>query len=148
MILKSGWLQFTHEGWRMWKVLRWMRRTRDKEDPPRRRSRIHLCPPEAAQGQREVSPRKISLSRVLICTDVLWFKHFPVLVSGQAKPSVSSRGDESFVTPRKTRKAKKPVITFSSDEEEEDEEGEFSHFIHSTQVYLFFWLSLTNHFNY
>ncbi|TMS10403.1 Condensin complex subunit 1 [Larimichthys crocea] len=41
---------------------------------------------------------------------------------GQAKPSVSSRGDESFVTPRKTRKAKKPVITFSSDEEEEDEE--------------------------
>lgn len=41
---------------------------------------------------------------------------------GQSKPSVSSRGDESFVTPQKTRKSKKPVITFSSDEEEEDEE--------------------------
>ncbi|XP_023119533.1 condensin complex subunit 1 isoform X1 [Amphiprion ocellaris] len=41
---------------------------------------------------------------------------------GQAKPSVSSQGDDTFVTPRKTRKSKKPVITFSSDEEEEDEE--------------------------
>lgn len=44
-------------------------------------------------------------------------------VTGQAKPSVSSRGDDSFVTPQKSRKSKKPVITFSSDEEE-DEEGE------------------------
>ncbi|KAG7217001.1 hypothetical protein INR49_001655 [Caranx melampygus] len=43
---------------------------------------------------------------------------------GQAKPSVSSCGDESFVTPRKTRKSKKPVITFSSDEENEEEEEE------------------------
>ncbi|XP_034553088.1 condensin complex subunit 1 isoform X1 [Notolabrus celidotus] len=41
---------------------------------------------------------------------------------GQAKPSASSRGEESFVTPRKSRKSKKPVITFSSDEEVEDEE--------------------------
>ncbi len=56
--------------------------------------------------------------------------HF-VLVAGQAKPSVSGRGDESFVTPQRTRKSKKPVITFSSDEEE-DEEGECSHFIKST----------------
>ncbi|XP_026173220.1 condensin complex subunit 1 [Mastacembelus armatus] len=41
---------------------------------------------------------------------------------GQPKPSVSSRGDDSFVTPRKSRNSKKPVIRFSSDEEEEDEE--------------------------
>lgn len=50
-------------------------------------------------------------------------KHFPLFVAGQAKPSVSSHGDDSFVTPQKSRKSKKPVITFSSDEEE-DEEGE------------------------
>lgn len=43
-------------------------------------------------------------------------------LAGQAKPSVSAR-DDSFVTPQRTRKPKKPVITFSSDEEE-DEEGE------------------------
>ncbi|XP_034409626.1 condensin complex subunit 1 isoform X2 [Cyclopterus lumpus] len=41
---------------------------------------------------------------------------------GQAKPSVSGRGDDSFVTPQKSRKSKKPVITFSSEEDEEDEE--------------------------
>ncbi|XP_053182487.1 condensin complex subunit 1 [Scomber japonicus] len=41
---------------------------------------------------------------------------------GQSKPSASSRGDESFVTPQKARKSKKPVITFSSDEEEEEDE--------------------------
>eukprot|EP00063_Salmo_salar_P034048 XP_014008883.1 PREDICTED: condensin complex subunit 1-like [Salmo salar] len=40
---------------------------------------------------------------------------------GQAKPSVSSRHDDSFVTPKPTRRSsKKAVITFSSDEEEED----------------------------
>uniref|UniRef100_A0A8C9YEG9 Condensin complex subunit 1 n=1 Tax=Sander lucioperca TaxID=283035 RepID=A0A8C9YEG9_SANLU len=38
----------------------------------------------------------------------------------------SKRGH--FVTPQKSRKSKKPAITFSSDEEE-DEEGECSHFI-------------------
>lgn len=54
-----------------------------------------------------------------------------VLVTGQAKPSVSDRGDDNFVTPQRTRKSKKPMITFSSDEEE-DEEGECSHFISST----------------
>ncbi|KAI9515382.1 hypothetical protein NQZ68_026115 [Dissostichus eleginoides] len=43
---------------------------------------------------------------------------------GQAKPSVSSRCDDSFVTSRKSRKSKKPVITFSSDEEEEEEDDE------------------------
>ncbi|XP_068998605.1 condensin complex subunit 1 [Embiotoca jacksoni] len=42
---------------------------------------------------------------------------------GQAKPSVSSRGDDSFVTPHKSRKTKKPVITFSSDEEEDEEDA-------------------------
>ncbi|XP_049903472.1 condensin complex subunit 1-like [Epinephelus moara] len=42
---------------------------------------------------------------------------------GQAKPSVSSRGDDSFVTPQKSRKSKKPVITFSSDEEEDEEDA-------------------------
>lgn len=43
---------------------------------------------------------------------------------GQAKPSVSSRNDDSdFVTPKPSRKSsKKAVITFSSDEEEEEEE--------------------------
>ncbi|XP_061573058.1 condensin complex subunit 1 isoform X2 [Cololabis saira] len=40
---------------------------------------------------------------------------------GQTK-SVSSQGDDSFVTPRASRRPKKPAITFSSDEEEEDEE--------------------------
>ncbi|KAL0985119.1 hypothetical protein UPYG_G00153120 [Umbra pygmaea] len=40
---------------------------------------------------------------------------------GQAKPSVSSHHDDSFVTPKqRTRKSKKSAITFSSDEEEED----------------------------
>ncbi|XP_049439527.1 condensin complex subunit 1 isoform X2 [Epinephelus fuscoguttatus] len=42
---------------------------------------------------------------------------------GQAKPSVSSCGDDSFVTPQKSRKSKKPVITFSSDEEEDEEDA-------------------------
>ncbi|XP_070691964.1 condensin complex subunit 1 [Pempheris klunzingeri] len=42
---------------------------------------------------------------------------------GQAKPSVSSHGDDSFVTPQKSRKSKKPVITFSSDEEEDEEDA-------------------------
>lgn len=45
-----------------------------------------------------------------------------VHLAGRAKPSVSSH-DDSFVTPQRTRKAKKTVITFSSDEE--DEEGEY-----------------------
>uniref|UniRef100_A0A667WX42 Condensin complex subunit 1 n=1 Tax=Myripristis murdjan TaxID=586833 RepID=A0A667WX42_9TELE len=48
----------------------------------------------------------------------------------QAKPSVSSHGDDNFATPQKSRKSKKPVITFSSDEEE-DEEGGCSRLIHS-----------------
>ncbi|XP_039973413.1 condensin complex subunit 1 [Xiphias gladius] len=42
---------------------------------------------------------------------------------GQTKPSVSSQGDHSFVTPQKSRKSKKPVITFSSDEEEDEEDA-------------------------
>uniref|UniRef100_A0A667WP52 Condensin complex subunit 1 n=1 Tax=Myripristis murdjan TaxID=586833 RepID=A0A667WP52_9TELE len=46
------------------------------------------------------------------------------------KPSVSSHGDDNFATPQKSRKSKKPVITFSSDEEE-DEEGGCSRLIHS-----------------
>lgn len=52
-----------------------------------------------------------------------------IFIAGQGKPPVS-RCDDSFVTPRKSRKSKKPAITFSSDEEE-DEEGEWSHFIKS-----------------
>uniref|UniRef100_A0A671WGM8 Condensin complex subunit 1 n=1 Tax=Sparus aurata TaxID=8175 RepID=A0A671WGM8_SPAAU len=51
-------------------------------------------------------------------------------VTGQSKPSVSNRGDDSFVTPQRTRKSKKPVVTFSSDEEE-DEEGECNDFDNS-----------------
>lgn len=43
-------------------------------------------------------------------------------LAGQAKHSVSTH-DDSFVTPQRSRKPKKTVITFSSDEEE-DEEGE------------------------
>ncbi|XP_019948456.2 condensin complex subunit 1 [Paralichthys olivaceus] len=42
---------------------------------------------------------------------------------GQIKPSASSHGEESFVTPQKSRKSKKPVITFSSDEEEDEEDA-------------------------
>ncbi|XP_029928829.1 condensin complex subunit 1 [Myripristis murdjan] len=42
---------------------------------------------------------------------------------GQAKPSVSSHGDDNFATPQKSRKSKKPVITFSSDEEEDEEDA-------------------------
>ncbi|XP_061919776.1 condensin complex subunit 1 isoform X1 [Entelurus aequoreus] len=41
---------------------------------------------------------------------------------GKSKQSVCSR-DDSFVTPRKTRKSKKPAITFSSDEEEDEEDA-------------------------
>ncbi|KAJ8005172.1 hypothetical protein DPEC_G00143880 [Dallia pectoralis] len=41
---------------------------------------------------------------------------------GQAKPSVSSQLDDSFVTPKPTRKSsRKAVVTFSSDEEEEED---------------------------
>uniref|UniRef100_A0A8C2WHN5 Condensin complex subunit 1 n=1 Tax=Cyclopterus lumpus TaxID=8103 RepID=A0A8C2WHN5_CYCLU len=47
---------------------------------------------------------------------------------------VSGRGDDSFVTPQKSRKSKKPVITFSSEEDEEDEEGECCHFINSSGI--------------
>uniref|UniRef100_A0A8C7GRK0 Condensin complex subunit 1 n=1 Tax=Oncorhynchus kisutch TaxID=8019 RepID=A0A8C7GRK0_ONCKI len=44
------------------------------------------------------------------------------LGTSQAKPSVSSCHDDSFMTPKPTRKSsKKAVITFSSDEEEEEE---------------------------
>ncbi|CAF97847.1 unnamed protein product, partial [Tetraodon nigroviridis] len=46
----------------------------------------------------------------------------PLAGRGQAKPSVSAR-DDSFVTPQRTRKPKKPVITFSSDEEEDEEDA-------------------------
>jgi hypothetical protein len=56
--------------------------------------------------------------------------HFPNLniknvsvLPGQSKQAVLSRIDDSFVTPKASRKSKMPVITFSSDEEEE-EEGE------------------------
>lgn len=45
-----------------------------------------------------------------------------IFIAGQGKPPVS-RCDDSFVTPHKSHKSKKPAITFSSDEEE-DEEGE------------------------
>lgn len=45
-----------------------------------------------------------------------------IFIAGQRKPSVS-KCDDSFVTPHKSRKSKKPAVTFSSDEEE-DEEGE------------------------
>uniref|UniRef100_A0A8C9YC68 Condensin complex subunit 1 n=1 Tax=Sander lucioperca TaxID=283035 RepID=A0A8C9YC68_SANLU len=43
-------------------------------------------------------------------------------------PARGRTSNDSFVTPQKSRKSKKPAITFSSDEEE-DEEGECSHFI-------------------
>ncbi|XP_072316817.1 condensin complex subunit 1 [Eucyclogobius newberryi] len=39
---------------------------------------------------------------------------------GQSKASVSSLDGDSFVTPRKTRKSKKAMITFSSEEDEDD----------------------------
>ncbi|KAK2910105.1 condensin complex subunit 1 [Channa argus] len=42
---------------------------------------------------------------------------------GQTKPSVSSCVDDSFVTPQKSRKSKKPMITFSSDEDEDEEDA-------------------------
>lgn len=40
---------------------------------------------------------------------------------GQPRSSVSQRNDDVFVTPRRTRKSKKQVITFSSDEEEDED---------------------------
>ncbi|KAK7886913.1 hypothetical protein WMY93_026534 [Mugilogobius chulae] len=42
---------------------------------------------------------------------------------GQTKASTSSQGDNSFVTPQRTRKSKKSMITFSSDEEEDEEDA-------------------------
>ncbi|KAM9310298.1 condensin complex subunit 1 isoform 1-T2 [Pholidichthys leucotaenia] len=42
---------------------------------------------------------------------------------GQTKPSISSRSDHSFVTPQRSRRTKKPAITFSSDEEEDEEDA-------------------------
>ncbi|CAL8290173.1 unnamed protein product [Merluccius merluccius] len=43
---------------------------------------------------------------------------------GQSKPAVLSNLDDSFVTPKPSRKSKKPAITFSSDEDEEEEDEE------------------------
>lgn len=114
-------------------------RTKNKDDQLIRRSCRHLCPPEAVPGQREVCVHRISLSLlhkfILVC---LFFKkkHFPLFVTGQSKPSVSSRSDDSFVTPQKSRKSKKPVITFSSDEEE-DEEGEWKKHTFSLKWWFF-----------
>uniref|UniRef100_A0A672G251 Condensin complex subunit 1 n=1 Tax=Salarias fasciatus TaxID=181472 RepID=A0A672G251_SALFA len=63
---------------------------------------------------------------VILFGNFCLFYFFPL--TGQSKASVSSQGDDSFVTPRKTRKSKKPVITFSSDEDEDEEGGcSFSH---------------------
>lgn len=42
---------------------------------------------------------------------------------GQTKASVSSQGNDSFVTPQRSRKSKKQMITFSSDEEEDEEDA-------------------------
>ncbi|XP_076010923.1 condensin complex subunit 1 isoform X2 [Genypterus blacodes] len=42
----------------------------------------------------------------------------------QAKASASSRADDSFITPQKSRKSKKPVtVIFSSDEEEDEDDA-------------------------
>lgn len=41
----------------------------------------------------------------------------------QTKASVSSQGDNSFVTPQRSRKSKKQMIAFSSDEEEDEEDA-------------------------
>ncbi|XP_038567079.1 LOW QUALITY PROTEIN: condensin complex subunit 1 [Micropterus salmoides] len=61
-----------------------------------------------------------SSEKTVMCTPLL-----PEAVRGtkrgQAKPSVSGRGNDSFVTPQKSRKSKKPMITFSSDEEDEED---------------------------
>ena len=69
---------------------------------------------------------------------------FLFFVTGQSKPSISNHGDDSFVTPQRTRKSKKPVVIFSSDEEE-DEEGECNHFdnsiFHLQRHYRLFCLS-------
>uniref|UniRef100_A0A8C6NIW6 Condensin complex subunit 1 n=1 Tax=Nothobranchius furzeri TaxID=105023 RepID=A0A8C6NIW6_NOTFU len=43
-------------------------------------------------------------------------------VESQSKSSISGCDDDAFVTPRQSRKSRKPAVTFSSDEEE-DEEG-------------------------
>uniref|UniRef100_A0A1A7YWS5 Condensin complex subunit 1 n=2 Tax=Iconisemion striatum TaxID=60296 RepID=A0A1A7YWS5_9TELE len=40
---------------------------------------------------------------------------------GQSKSSVSGCDDDVFVTPQKSRKSRKPAITFSSDEEEDED---------------------------
>ncbi|XP_077577834.1 condensin complex subunit 1 [Stigmatopora nigra] len=42
---------------------------------------------------------------------------------GETKKSVCHRGDTNFVTPRRTRKSKKPAITFSSDEDISEEDA-------------------------
>lgn len=99
-----------------------------------------MCTPLSTRGRPRTKRGQCSLDftvkgPVQICMQInSWFyfmikRHFPVFVTGQVKPSVSSRDGDSFVTPQKSRKSKKPVITFSSDEEEEDEEGECILFI-------------------
>lgn len=45
----------------------------------------------------------------------------PKTRKGQTKASVSSQGDNSFVTPQRSRKSKKQMMTFSSDEEDEED---------------------------
>ncbi|CAL1610914.1 unnamed protein product [Knipowitschia caucasica] len=53
--------------------------------------------------------------------------HTPLPARGRPKPkkgqrkASSSHADDSFVTPRNTRKSKKTMITFSSDEEDEED---------------------------
>ncbi|XP_057690513.1 condensin complex subunit 1 isoform X2 [Corythoichthys intestinalis] len=45
---------------------------------------------------------------------------------GQSRKTVCHRSDDSFVTPRKTRKSKKRIITFNSDEEISEEDAVLS----------------------
>uniref|UniRef100_A0A1A8MLI6 Condensin complex subunit 1 n=4 Tax=Nothobranchius pienaari TaxID=704102 RepID=A0A1A8MLI6_9TELE len=40
---------------------------------------------------------------------------------GQSKSSISGCDDDAFVTPRQSRKSRKPAVTFSSDEEEDED---------------------------
>uniref|UniRef100_A0A4W5Q0D9 Condensin complex subunit 1 n=1 Tax=Hucho hucho TaxID=62062 RepID=A0A4W5Q0D9_9TELE len=90
-----------------------------------------------AKLRRGAKPPLKVLMIVVVCIDwqnsfSQWFKphkkappnsdiHNSKLGTSQAKPSVTSCHDDSFVTPKPTRKSsKKAAITFSSDEEEEE----------------------------
>ncbi|XP_076593512.1 condensin complex subunit 1 isoform X2 [Chaetodon auriga] len=77
---------------------------------------------ESPEMDEENQKQGESTEKTVMCTPQST-RGRPRTKRGQAKPSVSGHSSVSYVTPQKSRKSKKPVITFSSDEEEDEEDA-------------------------